>query len=101
MKRAPNVLPEPGANGTFATHSWPAGNTAVPFYYGFDEQLAKTIAFLKAGNYLNVDLFALNKVDEEQDDRSAGVRTLFPDVGRNRPDPGRDTEREYWPFVDS
>jgi len=65
MKRSPNVLPEPGAkNGTFATHSWPAGNTAVPFYYGFDEQLAKTIAFLKAGNYLNVDLFALNKVDE-------------------------------------
>jgi tetratricopeptide (TPR) repeat protein len=65
MRRAPNTLPEPGAkNGTFATHSWPAGNTAVPFYYGFDEQLSKTIAFLKSGNYLNIDLFALRKVKE-------------------------------------
>ena len=43
MKRAANTLPDPGAkNGTFASHSWPAGNTAVPFYYGFDEQLRKT-----------------------------------------------------------
>lgn len=65
MRRAANVLPEPGAkHGTFATHSWPAGNTAVPFYYGFGEQLSKTIAFLKSGNYLNIDLFALRKVKE-------------------------------------
>ena len=42
MKRAANVLPEPGAkNGTFVSHRWPAGNSAVPFYYGFDEQLQK------------------------------------------------------------
>ncbi len=62
MKRAPHTLPEPGAkNGTFVSHSWAAGNTAVPYYYGFDEQLAKTIAFLKSGNYLNVDLFAIRK----------------------------------------
>jgi tetratricopeptide (TPR) repeat protein len=60
MKRAANQLPEPGAkNGSFVSHRWPAGNTAVPFYYGFDEQLQKTIDFLKSGNYLNVDLFAL------------------------------------------
>ena len=66
MKRAPNVLPEPGAKkGTFASHSWPAGNTAVPFYYGFDEQLAKTVEFLKSGNYLNVDLFAIRKNGED------------------------------------
>jgi Flp pilus assembly protein TadD len=62
MKRAPNVLPEPGAkNGTFATHRWPAGNTAVPFYYGFNEQMEKTVEFLRTGNYLNVDIFALRK----------------------------------------
>jgi tetratricopeptide (TPR) repeat protein len=60
MKRAPNVLPEPGAkNGTFASHRWLAGNTAVPFYYGFNEQLDKTIEFLRAGNYINVDIFGL------------------------------------------
>jgi tetratricopeptide (TPR) repeat protein len=66
MPRAPVTLPvglnEYGAkNGTFASHRWPAGNTAVPFYYGFDEQLEKTIQFLKSGNYLNVDLFAIQK----------------------------------------
>ena len=44
-------------NGTFASHRWVAGNTAVPFYYGFDEQLQKTIEFLKSGKYLNVDHF--------------------------------------------
>jgi Tfp pilus assembly protein PilF len=60
MKRAPNTLPEPGAKeGTFVSHRWLAGNTAVPFYYGFDEQLVKTIAFLKSGDYLNVDIFGL------------------------------------------
>jgi hypothetical protein len=60
MKRAPNQLPEPGAkNSTFASHRWLAGNTAVPFYYGFDEQLEKTIDFLRSGNYLNVDIFGL------------------------------------------
>ena len=36
----------------------------MPFYYGFDEQLSKTIEFLKSGNYLNVDLFAL-KLDSD------------------------------------
>jgi len=67
MKRAPNVLPDYGAkNGTFASHRWLAGNTAVPFYYGFDEQLEKTIAFLRAGNFLNVDIVALKKADEDK-----------------------------------
>ncbi len=46
-------------NGLLASHRWPAGNTAVPFYYGFTEQLQKTIEFLKSGNYLNVDLFGI------------------------------------------
>jgi tetratricopeptide (TPR) repeat protein len=63
MPRNPVTLPEPGAkNGQFVSHRWLAGNTAVPFYYGFEEQLNKTIAFLKTGNYLNVDLFGL-KID--------------------------------------
>jgi len=67
MKRAPNDLPDYGAkNGTFASHRWLAGNTAVPFYYGFDEQLEKTIAFLKSGTFLNVDIVALKKANEEK-----------------------------------
>jgi Flp pilus assembly protein TadD len=63
MMRSPNTLPEPGAkDGTFASHRWLAGNTAVPFYYGFNEQLKKTEEFLHSGNilnYLNVDIFGL------------------------------------------
>jgi tetratricopeptide (TPR) repeat protein len=65
MKREPNALPEPGSkNGTFASHRWLAGNTAVPFYFGFNEQLAKTVDFLRTGNYLNLDIFGL-KVGED------------------------------------
>jgi tetratricopeptide (TPR) repeat protein len=67
MKRNPASLPEYGAkNGTFASHRWLAGNTAVPFYYGFDEQLKKTIEFLRAGNYLNLDIFALQKTGSDK-----------------------------------
>ncbi len=63
MKREAIALPDPGAkHGLLASHRWPAGNTAVPFFYKYDEQLAKTIEFLKTGNYLNVDLFGL-KID--------------------------------------
>ncbi len=64
MKRGPVTHTEWGQkNHTFASHRWLAGNTAVPFYYGFDEQLQKTVEFLKSGNYLNVDLFGIKKVD--------------------------------------
>jgi Flp pilus assembly protein TadD len=67
MKRNPITLPEYGAkNGTFVSHRWLAGNTAVPFYYGFDQQLQKTIEFLRAGNYLDVDIFGLRKVGDEK-----------------------------------
>ena len=31
----------------------------MPFYYGYDEQLDKTIEFLKSGMYLNVDFFGI------------------------------------------
>jgi Flp pilus assembly protein TadD len=67
MKRNQPSLPEPGAkNGTFVSHRWLAGNTAVPFYYGYDEQLTKTIEFLKSGNYLNVDLFGIKKNNNDK-----------------------------------
>ena len=67
MHRAQATLTEYGAKaGFFASHRWPAGNTAVPFYYGFDEQLQKTVEFLKAGNFLNVDIFALKKAGDDQ-----------------------------------
>lgn len=52
--------------GTFASHRWLAGNTAVPFYYGYREQLDQTEAFLKSGMYLNVDLFGVAGVQTAQ-----------------------------------
>jgi tetratricopeptide (TPR) repeat protein len=67
MKRNPVGLVEYGAkNGTFASHRWLAGNTAVPFYYGLDAQLQKTIEFLRSGNYLNIDIFWLRKQGEDR-----------------------------------
>lgn len=67
MKRGPVTVREYGAkNGTFASHRWLAGNTAVPFYYGFDDQLRKTIEFLRSGNYLNIDIFGLRINNSEK-----------------------------------
>ena len=67
MKRDAITLPDYGAkDGKLVSHRWLAGNTAVPFYYGFDAQLSKTIEFLRAGNYLNVDIFALKKSSEDK-----------------------------------
>ncbi len=67
MRRAAATLPDYGAKGgSFASHRWLAGNTAVPFYYGFDEQLRKTIDFLEAGNFLNVDIFALKTARDDR-----------------------------------
>ena len=67
MRRAAVTLHDYGAKGgMLASHRWTAGNTAVPFYYGFDEQMEKTIGFLKRGTFLNVDIFALKKNDDDQ-----------------------------------
>lgn len=48
--------------GTIVSHRWIGGNTAVPFLYGYDEQLKKTLEYLSADK-LNVDLFALARPD--------------------------------------
>jgi tetratricopeptide (TPR) repeat protein len=67
MRRVVPKLREDGAKkGTFVSHRWLAGNTAIPFYYGFAEQLAKTQEFLKSGMYLNVDLFAIRKPKSDE-----------------------------------
>ncbi len=67
MKREAISLPDPGAKkGMIASHRWLAGNTAVPFYYGFDEQLKRTTEFLQSGNYLNVDVFGIKAAGSEE-----------------------------------
>ena len=62
MSRENVAQSEYGAKkGTLASHRWLGGNTAVPFYYGADEQVRRTAEFLKSQT-LNVDIFALKKV---------------------------------------
>lgn len=61
MVREPLTRKDPGAkNGTVASHRWIGANTLLPTYYKYDEQLARTKAFLTA-NVFNVDLFAIEK----------------------------------------
>jgi Flp pilus assembly protein TadD len=51
--------------GKFMSHRWLGGNTLLAKYYGYDEQLQKTIDFLRNGvnngNPLNVDLFGIER----------------------------------------
>lgn len=49
--------------GEVASHRWTAGNTAIPFYYKYPDQLQKVDAFLQKQR-LNVDLFALRKASD-------------------------------------
>ena len=87
MKRNAITHPDYGAkDGTFVSHRWLAGNTAVPFYYGFDEQLIKTIEFLRAGNYLNVDIFAIKKANDDKMIAPLGrVSYTWPQATRLKP----------------
>jgi len=63
---------DPGAkDGKFASHRWPGGNTLIPVYYKYDEQLAKVTDFLKNSydgkGVFNVDIFALEKENANAD----------------------------------
>jgi Tfp pilus assembly protein PilF len=51
--------------GMVASHRWPAANTAIPFYYGFDQQLKVVEDFLR-DNRFGIDFFMLAKNDAEQ-----------------------------------
>jgi tetratricopeptide (TPR) repeat protein len=67
MRREPIHPQYAGANEeTFPSHRWIAGNTAVPFYYGYSDQLEKTTVFLRSGRYIDIDLFALKPADGSQ-----------------------------------
>lgn len=53
-------------DGMLRSHRWLAGNTGVPFYYGFHDQLEDTIKFLQSGGYLNIDIFGIKKAGSEK-----------------------------------
>ncbi len=46
--------------GKVASHRWLGANTAIPYIYGYDEQLRKVTAFLR-DDTLGIDVFALEK----------------------------------------
>ncbi len=47
-------------DGKLASHRWLGANTVLSKYYGYNEQLEKTIAFLK-NQVLNVDIFGIER----------------------------------------
>jgi tetratricopeptide (TPR) repeat protein len=46
--------------GRVASHRWPAANTAIPYFYNYQEQLKETIRFLQA-DVIGIDIFALRR----------------------------------------
>jgi tetratricopeptide (TPR) repeat protein len=61
MKQEEIQLPDYGAqDGKLASHRWLGANTVLSKFYGYDEQMEKTIAFLRNG-VLNVDIFGIER----------------------------------------
>jgi tetratricopeptide (TPR) repeat protein len=66
-------------NGTLKSHRWLAANTAIPTFYGFKEQLDRTIKFLQ-DDKLAIDIFSLTNdagqtfapIDDSSFDLAAG-----------------------------
>lgn len=50
--------------GKVASHRWLGANTAIPYYYGYDEQLKQVEAFL-ADQLFGIDFFAIGKAPNE------------------------------------
>ncbi len=53
--------------GVLSSHRWLGGNTGVPFYYGYREQLQEAERFLRDGK-LHVDIFAIRKIETDKSD---------------------------------
>ncbi|HMF64302.1 MAG TPA: tetratricopeptide repeat protein [Edaphobacter sp.] len=47
-------------DGKLASHRWLGANTVMSQFYGYDTQMEKTVAFLRAGVF-NVDIFGLER----------------------------------------
>jgi tetratricopeptide (TPR) repeat protein len=61
MKPEEIHLPDYGAkDGKLASHRWLGANTVLSKYYGYTEQYAKTLAFLRNGVF-NVDIFGVER----------------------------------------
>ncbi len=70
MASAPVARDMAAKSGKLASHRWAAANTAIPFYYGFREQLAAVTEFLQR-QVLDVDIFFLQKGAAQPTQRDA------------------------------
>jgi Tfp pilus assembly protein PilF len=52
--------------GKVASHRWAAANTAIPFFYGYTEQLDAVSKFLEA-DVVGVDIFAIRRLAAGED----------------------------------
>ena len=61
MQREPVKLFDVSAkDGMIASHRWAAANTAIPYFYGWQEQLAAVQKFLE-NDVVGVDIFAIRR----------------------------------------
>jgi Flp pilus assembly protein TadD len=61
MEKEPITSRDYGSEpGKLSSHRWLGANTLLSKYYGYDQQMEKTIAFLR-NSALNVDIFALEQ----------------------------------------
>ncbi len=78
MGREALKLADPGAKkGQLASHRWLGANTIIPQLYGYDEQAARVVEFLKNGSF-NIDIFA---VERGQPTDSADTQKLVAPLG--------------------
>jgi tetratricopeptide (TPR) repeat protein len=57
-------------DGTVVSHRWLGANTAIPAYYGYDEQLRQIIEYLR-DDKLKIDIFSLDQNDAPTDSTPA------------------------------
>ena len=69
-------------DGKIGSHRWLAANTAIPKYYGFNQQLAQTIEFLQ-DDTLGLDLFAATDNDNQLETAPLGDIALNLHPGEN------------------
>lgn len=79
MKKEPAPLFDVAAKeGQLRTHRWAAANTAIPFFYKFQEQLDAVTKFLET-DALGVDIFAVRRKPA-----TGGVEEFIAPLGRSR-----------------
>jgi tetratricopeptide (TPR) repeat protein len=72
-------------DGKLISHRWAAGNSLIPAYYKYPEQMAKLRDFFKNGadgkGVLNIDIFALERDDTSQAASATAADKIIAPLG--------------------